>query len=138
MSGALPEIYWFLFWVGVLAFLIVFSFSMMTLIHRANMKSLELLRLYAEKGIDPPPAMAELLAKTGGEPDRKWKSTRRGAMLQSFIGFVFTACMAGGIAWWRIDAGGPQAVIYIFGASTVFFGVSAVGLLVAALFTSDK
>ncbi len=137
MNGEIPEIYWYLFWVGVLAWMIVFSLIMMTLIHRHKMKALEILRSYAEKGVDPPPAMAELLAATSSEPDRKWKSTRRGALLQSFIGMLFTASMSGGVAWWRIDEGGPQAVIYIFGAAAFFFGVSALGLLVAALFTRD-
>lgn len=136
MNGDLPEIYWYLFWVGVLVFMVAFSFAMMWLIHQRNMKTIELLRKYAEKGVEPPPAMAELLASSGSS-DQKWKSTRRGALLQSFIGMAFTACAAGGIAWWRIDAGGPQAVIYFFGAAAVFFAVSALGLLVAALFTRD-
>lgn len=136
MSGELPEIYWYLFWVGVLAFMVVFAFTMMTLVHRRNMKAIELLRSYAEKGIEPPSAISELLSETA-EPDRRWKSTRRGAMLQSFIGMLFTACIAGGVAWWRVDEGGPQIVIYIFGVAAVFWGVSALGLLVAALFTRD-
>ena len=136
MNGDLPEIYWYLFWVGVLAFMVAFSFTMMSLIHRRNMKALDLLRKYAEKGVEPPPAMADLLL-TSGNSDQKWKSTRRGALLQSFIGMAFTACAAGGIAWWRIDEGGPQAVIYFFGAAAAFFAVSALGLLVAALFTRD-
>lgn len=133
-----PEMYWYLFWVAVLAWMIVFAVAMMTLIHRSNMKTLELLRLYAEKGVEPPPAMDELLSWARGGPEQKWKSTRRGPLLQSFIGMLFTASTSGGILWWRIDAGGPDAVIYIFGAATVFFGGSAVGLLLAALFTPDK
>jgi hypothetical protein len=138
MSGAVPEMYWYLFWVAVLAWIIVFAISMMTLVHRGNMKTLDLLRLYAEKGIDPPPALDELLARTSGRPEQKWKPGRRGAMLQSFVGMLFMACVAGGITWWRIDEGGPQVVIYIFGAFAVFWGVSALGLLIAALVTSDK
>ena len=138
MNGEVPEIYWYLFWVAVLAWVIVFAIAMMTLIHRGHMKTLELLRLYAEKGIDPPPALDELVARSSGGSDPKWARTRRGALLKSFTGMLFTACVSGGILWWRIDAGGPQALIYIFGAATVFWGVSALGLLIAALFASDK
>jgi hypothetical protein len=83
MSGAVPEMYWYLFWVGVLAWMIIFAIAMMTLIHRGHMKTLELLRLYAEKGIDPPPALEELLARTSGGPEQKWKSGGRGAMRSS-------------------------------------------------------
>src|SRR5690606_19291022 len=138
MSGELPEIYWYLFWVGVLAWMIVFAIAMMTLIHRRNMKALELLRLYAEKGVDPPPALAELIARSGGEGERRWTITPRGSRLQSFIGFLFTACAAGGVAWWRIEEGGPAVAIYVALPAAVFFGVGALGFLIAALFASDK
>jgi hypothetical protein len=138
MNGEVPEIYWYLFWVAVLAWVIVFAVTMMTLVHRAHMRTLELLRLYAEKGVEPPPALYELLARASGGGDPKWSKNRRGTLLKNFTGMVFTACVAGGILWWRIDEGGPQALIYILGAATVFWGVSALGLLIAALFTSDK
>ncbi len=63
MNGDIPEIYWFLFWIGALAFVMVLGSCLMVLFSRANMKALTLLKLYAEKGIDPPPTLAELLAK---------------------------------------------------------------------------
>jgi hypothetical protein len=138
MSGEVPEMYWYLFWVAVLAWMIVWAISMMTLIHRGNMKTLELLKLYAEKGVEPPPAMAEMLARTSGGAAPKWTRTPRGARLERFVGMLFTACAAGGILWWRIDEGGPQLAIYFFGAAVVFWGVGALGFLIAALFTSDK
>jgi hypothetical protein len=130
--------YWYLFWVAVLAWTILWSIAMMALIHRSHMKTLELLRLYAEKGVDPPRAMDELLARSTRGAAPKWTRTPRGARLQSFMGMLFTACVAGGILWWRIDAGGPQPVIYIFGAAVVFWGVGALGMLIAALFASDQ
>lgn len=68
MGGEVPEMLWYLFWVGVLAFVAVFSIAMMTLISRRNAKALELLKLYAEKGIEPPPTLAELLAKPSRAP----------------------------------------------------------------------
>lgn len=67
MNGELPEIYWFLICVGVLLLVIAFATTMMALISRANNRALELLTLYAQKGIDPPRTFAELLAKPRGE-----------------------------------------------------------------------
>ncbi|HET8712613.1 MAG TPA: hypothetical protein VFM23_02895 [Gemmatimonadales bacterium] len=67
MNGELPEIYWFLFCVGVLIFAIAFATAMMVLSSRANSRALALLTLYAQKGIDPPPTLAELLAKPRDE-----------------------------------------------------------------------
>ena len=75
MNGQLPEIYWFLLWVGVLVFVIAFSTAMMVLISRANRKALALLTLYAESGIDPPPTLAELLARPSPEANGRWKMT---------------------------------------------------------------
>lgn len=69
MNGEVPEIYWFLFWVGALVFVMAFASAMMVLVSRANTKALALLTLYAEKGIDPPATLAELLKKPGRESD---------------------------------------------------------------------
>src|SRR5215831_10341588 len=57
MSGQVPPIFWFLFWVGLSVGVISFGFFMAIIIHRGNMKALEVLRAYAEKGIEPPPAV---------------------------------------------------------------------------------
>lgn len=132
----MPEIYWYLFWVAALAWTIIFAVAMMTLIHRRSMKALEVLRLYAEKGLEPPPRAVELLAIS--EKEQRWTRTPRGARLQAFTGMLFTACVAGGIAWWRMDEGGPQPVLYFFGAAAVFWGIGALGTLAAALSSSDK
>jgi len=77
MGGEVTQMGWFLFWVGVLAFMVVFSIAMMTLISRRSAKALELLKLYAERGIDPPPRLAELLAKPLRGPDRRTAGDQR-------------------------------------------------------------
>ncbi len=71
MVGEVPQMVWFLFWVGVLAFIVVFSIATMKLVWRRKAKALELLKLYAERGIDPPPTLAELLVKPRCGPDRR-------------------------------------------------------------------
>ena len=48
MDGELPEIYWYLFWVGLAIVVEAFGFYMVTVIHRRNMRVLDLLKSYAE------------------------------------------------------------------------------------------
>jgi hypothetical protein len=135
MSGSIPPILWYL--LAVIAFA-VFPLAMVTTIHRQRMKALEILRSYAEKGSEAPPGVAELLTKQVTEPEQKWKSTARGSRLNIFMGHLWVACLFGGVAWWRIDAGGPPWAVYVGVGSAVFFGVSALGFLVAALVSRDK
>ena len=63
MNGEVPQIYWFLLCVGVLVFVIAFATGMTVIVSRANARALALLELYAQKGVDPPATLAELLAK---------------------------------------------------------------------------
>jgi hypothetical protein len=135
MSGSVPPILWYL--LAFIAFA-VFPLAMVATLHRQRMKVLEILRSYAEKGAEAPPGVAELLAKQVSEPDQKWKSTARGSRLNTFMGLFWVACLFGGVAWWRIDAGGPPWAVYVGVGSAIFFGVSALGFLLAALVSHDK
>ena len=89
--------------------------------------------------MEPPLAIAELLMKQISEPSRdSVAESPREASLGYFIGFLFAACVLGSIGWWRIEAGGPRWAIYATVGFAVFFGVGALGLLIAALTTSEK
>jgi hypothetical protein len=44
MSGAVPPMLWFLSWVGLSVGVLSFGFFIAIIIHRANMKALEVLR----------------------------------------------------------------------------------------------
>lgn len=57
----MPAIYWYVFWVGLPIAVEVFGFYMATIIDRKNMRVLDLLKSYADKGIEPPAAVAGLL-----------------------------------------------------------------------------
>ena len=137
MSGDVPEMYWYLFWVGLAIVLEGFGFYMAFIIHRRNMKVLDLLKSYAEKGVEPPPGVAELLGEQMREPGQAWRSSARGARLERFVGFLFTACVIGGVAWWLIDATGPPWAIYPAVTAAVFFSVAAVGFLLTAVVTPE-
>ena len=69
MSSQVPPMLWFLFWVGLSVGVLSFGFFMAIIIHRANIKMLEVLRTYAEKGIEPPPVVVELLTRRMGETE---------------------------------------------------------------------
>jgi hypothetical protein len=135
MSGSVPSILWYL--LAFFAFA-VFPLAMVATIHRQRMKALEILRSYAEKGGEPPPGVTDLLQKQMAEPDQQWKSTPRGSMLHTFMIHLSIACVMGCIAWWRFDAGPPRWALYIAVGSTVFFAVSAIGFLAAALKSPAK
>jgi hypothetical protein len=130
MSGSVPPILWYL--LAFLAFA-VFPLTMVWAIHRHKMKVLEILRSYAEKGIEPPAAVTEVLLRQSADPGQKWKSTPRGSLLNTFGIHLWIACIFGCIAWWRLDAGNPRWLIYIAVGSAVFFALLAVGQLAAAL-----
>jgi hypothetical protein len=135
MGSSVPPILWYLLCVAGFA---VFPLAMVYTIHRQRMKALEILRSYAEKGSEPPPAVAELLFKQVVEPDQKWKATPRGSLLQTSLGHFFAGCTFAGVAWWRIEVGPPRWAIYIAVCSAVFFGVAALAQFVAALKSPPK
>jgi hypothetical protein len=65
------------------------------------MKALEILRGYAEKGIEPPPAMLEMLTGQMGETEAAQAGREIGKRAANFTGLLVSACVAGGIAWWQ-------------------------------------
>jgi hypothetical protein len=138
MSGEVSPMLWFLFWVGLSAGVLSFGFFMAIIIHRGNMKALEVLRTYAEKGIEPPPAIIEMLTRHLSSDEAAKTGQDIGKKAGSFTGLVAAACVAGAIAWWRMNAGGPQWVVYVFAASAVFWGVYAIAYLFRAFTSSGK
>lgn len=138
MSGGVPPILWFLFWVGLSIGVLSFGFFMAIIIHRGNMKALEILRAYAEKGVEPPPAVVEMLARQIGDNEGKRAGREMGKKAGNFMGLVVAACIAGGISWWRMSEGGPQWVIWVFGVIALLWGLRAITLLFGFLAGSEK
>jgi hypothetical protein len=140
MTSQVPEMYWYLFWIGVLVCSIAFGLYVATMTHRRNMKALEILKTYADKGIEPPASVAEQLTSQllDSNSGRAAKHRDRGELLRSSIGFLFTACVTGGLHYWLLDAGGPSWAIHASKAAMAFFGFGAFGLLIAALVFRDK
>jgi hypothetical protein len=140
VTAQLPELYWYLFWAAALVLAIVFGLYVATVTHRRNMKALEILKTYAEKGAEPPAPIAELLTKQmlGSQAGTAAKLRDRAELLRSFIGFLFSACVMGGIHYWLADAEAPSWAIHGSKAAMAFFGFGAFGLLLATLLTREK
>ena len=140
MSSQVPGMYWYVFWIAVLVCSIVFGLYVATMTHRRNMKALEILKTYAEKGMEPPASIAEQLTQQMLDPNsgRAAKHRDRGELLRSFIGFLFTACVIGGVHYWLVDTGGPIWAIRASRSAMAFFGFGAFGLLLAALVFREK
>ena len=130
MIGEVPPILWYLLLAVIFT---VFPWGMVLTIHRQRMKALEILRTYAERGVEPPPGIAEPLMRALKEP----VAARRSARARRLDGFVFSLFMAGasaGIAWWRQDAGAdPRWLFYAAVVAAAAFAAGALGALVAAL-----
>jgi hypothetical protein len=138
MSGEISPMLWFLFWVGLSVGVLSFGFFMAIIIHRLNMRALEILRSYAEKGIEPPPAIVEMLTRqiSGTQPAQAGREI--GQKAGNFTGLLAAAVAGGGVAWWRMNEGGPRWVVYLFAATALLFAVRAVVYLLAVLIKSEK
>jgi len=138
MGEQLPAVYWYLFWAALAIGLMAFGFFDVAMRHRRNIKALEVLRTYAEKGGEPPPAIAEQLTKqildskgaANASPQR-----RRDELLGLFIGFVFMASVAAGLHAWLVDTDGARWAVHASSAARAFFGFGAFGFLLATLVT---
>jgi hypothetical protein len=66
-----------------------------------------------------------------GRSSKQWG---REHLVRSFIGFLFSACVIGGIHFWLAETDGPLWAIGAARAGMSFFGFGAFGLLLASLF----
>jgi len=115
--GDVPGMYWFVFWCAV----VVIAFTMAWLggraAHQQKMKALEILRIYAERGVEPPASVAGPLLhsmEVEGREEDKWKQPKpAGPRPGDAFGFCFMALAAAAVAWWRSTQGNePQWLFY--------------------------
>jgi hypothetical protein len=141
MNEQVPEIYWFLFWIGLAV--VAFGGAAKAGIdgHRRRMKALEILKMYAEKGVEPPAAVADPLLQELSELPRRTlaEKSERARHLERLAVSAFMAGAAAGVAWWRTDSGGePKWVFYAAVIAAVAFAAGALAALVAALISPRK
>lgn len=137
MTGELPEIFWYLFWIGfvILAFRMAYLGGRSG--HEKHMKALEILRLYAEKGAEPPPAMMDQLASQVFAEANPRRNAASGLMM-TFLSLLFMACIAWGVRAWLDGRDAASWAPIAATAALAFFGIGAGGFLLAALLTRNK
>jgi hypothetical protein len=141
MDGHVPEIYWFLFWI----FLTIVAFGSAFMAgrggHIAKMQALDVLKKYAEQGMEPPPEVAGPLLRqiSGMSSDRPLaQRSERARHLERFCFHAFMAGAGTGVAWWRMAAGEPTWVAYAAVIVALAFGAGAVAALIAALVSARE
>ena len=134
MSGQVPEMLWYLFWVVLALAMVGWVWAMTILTYRGRMRALEILRIYAERGEEPPAAVAEPLLRQLSETGQARRASARAQRLSHLVSSLFMAGAAGAIAWWRIAATGKADIaFYLATAIAVTCAAGAVGQLTAAI-----
>lgn len=133
MEGKLPEIFWYLFWIGfvLLAFRLAYLGGKAGF--DARMRALDILKIYAEKGAEPPPAVMDELTKQAFEPAPQSRKGEVGGLLMTFSSFLFLACVTWGVREWLEGRDVSSWVPIAATAGLLFFGIGALGFLLAAL-----
>jgi hypothetical protein len=138
MHDKLPQIFWYLFWIGF----VILAFRMAYLGGKGGydvkMKALEILRMYAEKGAEPPPGLVEQLTDRAFQKSPAAKPEAPGSLFGGFIGFLFTACLCWGLRTWFAGLDLPAWAGIAATGGMAFFGIGAAGFLLAALITRNK
>lgn len=135
MQGHVSELAWYLLAVGFVLFAVVLPiwFGIWTG-HSVQVRALQLLRTYAEKGEEPPAAVLE--AAFRGSPAGTKRARPRAARAEQMERFVWAAACAAaaaGVAWWRSAAGGPAWVVYAAGIAAAVLAAGALARLVVAI-----
>jgi hypothetical protein len=114
---------------------IVIVVSIAWLEYRKHTKVLDVLRIYAERGEEPPAVVIQTLTAVSGKPAPPPAPTPRSWHLAHVAAnAVFTAGL-GGFAWWRyVETGeaGRLVIVSIFAA--LFFAASMAARLVGAYY----
>jgi hypothetical protein len=142
MQGNVPELAWYLLAVGFVVFAVILPIWLgIWTGHRVQMRALQLLKTYAEKGEEPPAAVLEAAFRgspAGTLPARP--RAGRADQMERFVWAAACAASAAGVAWWRSAAGGPAWVVYAAVIAAAVLAVGALARLVAAIFspTTDE
>jgi apolipoprotein N-acyltransferase len=98
--------------------------------YKARMKGIDALRIYAEKGQEPPASLLEAIRPAA--PPQPRRQTRAEAI--SGLAFaVVMAAGAAGFAWWASEHHGDSGLPMLAGVVAIVFAAIALAQLAAAL-----
>ena len=112
--------------------------------HRTRTKGLDTLRIYAERGQEPPASVIEAVTKVSnvwGRPPNSMpaRPQTRGNHLAHAAASTVIAAGLTALVWWRVSAYGEKGVGIIVGILVaLFFAGSVAARLVYAYYATDK
>jgi membrane-associated phospholipid phosphatase len=119
---------------------IIIPVSLFWFDHRARIRSLDVLRVYAERGEEPPPSVVEAL--TPGPSWARKAETRpptRAHHLSHAAGSTVLAAGLAGFTWWRFSMSGEADRLVVAGILFgLFFAAGAAGRLVGAYYAPNQ
>jgi hypothetical protein len=112
--------------------------------HRTRTKGLDALRIYAERGEEPPASVIEAVTKVTniyGRPPHSGPAkpqTRGNHLAHAAVSTVLAAGL-GALVWWRVSAYDEKGAGIIIGLlAALFFAGSVAARLVYAYYATDK
>jgi hypothetical protein len=123
--------------------------------HRTRTKALDVLRVYAERGEEPPASVTQALTWVSGWPrgvstaagkvdpsdnrDRLGRPRTRGGFLAHAAANTIFAVGFSGIAWWRYsESGQTSAGVIVATIVALFFAASVAAQLVGAYYAPAR
>jgi len=112
--------------------------------HRTRKRGLDTLRIYAERGEEPPASVIEAVTKVtnpwgNSSPPRPLTSPTRANHLAHAAASTVIAIGLAGLVWWRVSAYGEKGTGIVIGClAALFFAGSVAARLVYANYASDK
>jgi hypothetical protein len=116
--------------------------------HRTRTRALDVLRVYAERGEEPPPSVTQALTWVSGWPravdvsdtrDRLGRPRTRGGFLAHAAANTIFAAGFAGLAWWLVSASGEASTgVIIAILVALFFAASVAAQLVGAYYAPDR
>ena len=112
--------------------------------HRTRTRGLDTLRIYAERGEEPPSSVLEAVTKVTnvyGRPPQSGPATTqtRGNHLAHAAASTVIAAGLAGLVWWRVSAYGEKGAWIVIGIlAALFFAGSVAARLVYAYHAPEK
>jgi hypothetical protein len=117
--------------------------------HRTRTRALDVLRVYAERGEEPPASVTQALTSVSGWPrfkvdasdnrDRLGRPRTRGGFLAHAAANTIFAAGFSGIAWWRYsELSQTSAGVIVATIVALFFAASVAAQLVGAYYAPDR
>jgi hypothetical protein len=114
--------------------------------HRSRTKALDVLRVYAEKGQEPPASVTAAIGAVTSTatpfntvaPAPVFSKPTRATHLSHLAGSLVIALGAVGIAWWRMPANGEPGPLVIWAVVIAIFFAGSVAARLVGVFTTPS